>query len=360
MSLLNIKNLKVYFRDDRVLTKALDGIDLSIDKDEVVGLVGESGSGKTMTALSIMRLLPFGGYIESGEITFEGKNLLDLKEKEMLDIRGEKIGMVFQEPFTSLNPVLRVGEQISEAILTHTSTSAIEAEREAKDLLRKVRIDDPQKVYFDYPHQLSGGQRQRVMLAAALSLKPKLLIADEPTTALDVTIESEILSLLSDMKRDFGISILFITHDIGVVNEIADRMIVMKDGRIVEVGTKDAIMQSPKAPYTRRLLDAVPRINLEEIRMQDRESDTFLKIDSIKKAFSIERGFLKSTVGRIEAVDGVSLKIAKGETLGLVGESACGKTTLGKIIVGLLEPDSGSIIINGRELKVLLKRHLKR
>jgi ABC-type microcin C transport system duplicated ATPase subunit YejF len=353
--MLEIKNLKVYFRHDHMTVKAVDGIDLSIRENEVVGLVGESGSGKTVTGLSIMKLVPEGGYIEGGSITFEGGDLKSLDDSLMLDIRGKKISMIFQEPFTSLNPVFRVGEQISEAILAHSHIRKIEADREARSLLEKVQIRNPDKVFYDYPHQLSGGQRQRVMIAMALALKPRLLIADEPTTALDVTIQAEILKLLLRLKDEFKLSVLFITHDFGVINEVADRILVMKDGKIVEEGRKEDILSSPKHPYTRKLLGAIPKIELDK-RLGKEGVDIFIKVDSVSKTFAIERGLWRKKVGEIRAVDGVSLDLKKGKTMGLVGESASGKTTLGRLILGLLAPDSGKILIEERELNNYLNK----
>lgn len=353
--LLAVKGLKVYFRNQREVVKAIDGIDLDIDENEVVGLVGESGSGKSMTALSIMRLVPQGGSLEGGKIVFEGRDMLSLNESEMLKVRGCKISMIFQEPFTSLNPVMRVGEQVGEVLSAHRSFSKREVYEEVLRLFDKVRMDNPKRIYFDYPHQLSGGQRQRAMIAMALALNPKLLIADEPTTALDVTIQSEILKLLRNLKKEFKMSVLFITHDFGVINEVADRVFVMKDGRIVEQGRKDYILKSPAHPYTRRLLEAIPRPEREETTPFPGKADVLVEIKDISKSFSIERGFRRRKVGEVKAVEGVSLVLRKGRTLGLVGESASGKTTLGRMLLGLTEPDSGKIVIDGKDLKECLR-----
>jgi len=319
--LLDVKGLKVYFKDENRVTKALDGIDFAVRDNEVVGLVGESGSGKTMTALSVMGLLPKGGYVEAGNIFFSGRDLLRLDGAAMRGIRGRYISMIFQEPFTSLNPVLSIGEQIEEAIRAHKALSKQDLRREAEALLMKVRIENPGKIYHDYPHQMSGGQRQRVMIAMALALGPRLLIADEPTTALDVTIQSEILRLILRIKKEFSMSVLFITHDVGVVNEIADRILVMKKGRIVEKGAKGDILKSPKHPYTKKLLDAVPKVRTKTDGVRERTTP-FIRIKSLTKKFAIKRGLLKKKTGETKAVDEVSLDIKKGETLGLVGESA--------------------------------------
>ena len=258
--LLTVKDLKAHFKHDDGIVKAVDGVSFGIRENEVLGLVGESGSGKTVTALSIMRLIPRKEYVESGEIMFGRHNLLALSEKELVKMRGSEIAMIFQEPFTSLNPVLRIGEQVDETILAHKRVSAKEAKKESLSLLEKVKIRDPERIYDSYPHLLSGGQRQRAMIAMAVALNPKLLIADEPTTALDVTTQAEILELILGLKKDLNMSILFITHDFGIIRRVADRVLVMKEGRSVEVGAKDEILSSPRENYTKELLAAVPRI----------------------------------------------------------------------------------------------------
>lgn len=344
MSLLKVKDLKVYFRDAKTLVKAVDGVSFDINENEIVGLVGESGSGKTITGYAVMGVLPGEAKIEEGSIEFEGRDILGLSEKEMLDIRGKKIAVVFQEPFTSLNPVLRVGYQIEE--MTKNKTEAL-------GLLEKVRIKDPERVFYAYPHQLSGGQRQRAMIAMAIALTPKLLIADEPTTALDVTIQSEILKLLRDLKRDLNLAILFITHDFGIINEMAERILVMKEGRIVESASKKDILSTPKHEYTKRLIEAVPKITdhrpqtIPRLRsgQADHRPEVFIEVRNLSKSFPIERGIFKREVARVKAVKNVSIKIEEGKTLGLVGESGCGKSTLGRLLLGLEKPDSGKILI---------------
>jgi peptide/nickel transport system ATP-binding protein len=357
--LLDVKGLKVYFEDGGRVTKAVDGIDFAIAADEVVGLVGESGSGKTMTALASMGLVPPGGRIAGGSLNFEGQDLAKLSEQELCEIRGREISMIFQEPFTSLNPVIRVGEQVTEAILVHKKTSKEEAEEAALEILKKVKIKDPKRAYTDYPHRLSGGERQRIMIAMALALRPKLLIADEPTTALDVTIQAEILDLLRELKKELKMSILFITHDLAVVNNIADRVVVMKDGRIVEEGPTAEILNMPKDPYTQKLLAAIPKIG-EGAVLPTEISDSAVNMATISKRFTVERGLLRKKVGEVKAVDNVTLELKRGKTLGLVGESASGKTTLGRILLGLEEPDSGKVTIEGRGLAESLKKEPKK
>ncbi|MFH1753635.1 MAG: ABC transporter ATP-binding protein [Candidatus Omnitrophota bacterium] len=353
--LLEVKDLKVYFDNDNGETvKAVDGISFGVGEDEVVGIVGESGSGKTMTALSVMRLIPPTGRFAGGEILFSGRDLLKLDEESMRQARGQSISMIFQEPFTSLNPVFMIGDQIVESVLAHKQVPAQEAKDLAVELLKKVQMKDPDTVYHKYPHQLSGGQRQRVMIAMALALGPKLLIADEPTTALDVTIQAEILALIAKLKRELNMSIIFITHDLGVVNAVADRIFVMKDGKIVESGAKRDIMKAPKHPYTKKLLDAIPKIETDKGADHIERGD-FVKVESLCKTYSIERGIWRKKVGQVKALDGVTLEIKRGGTLGLVGESASGKSTLGRLILGLEEPDSGRITIDGKPLAQHLK-----
>jgi peptide/nickel transport system ATP-binding protein len=364
---LKIQDLKSGFIVSDNYAEAIRGIDLSVAENEVVGLVGESGCGKTATALSIMRLLPENGRIKSGEILFEGKNLLSLSEKEMLDIRGQRIAMIFQEPFTALNPVIRIGSQISEAVLAHPVRNIISngagkhiskegARALALDLLKQVRLDDPQRIYYSYPHQLSGGQRQRVLIAIALVHNPGLLIADEPTTALDVTTQSEILQLLLELKKEMKMSVLFITHDLGIINEVADKICVMKDGSIVERGNKNEILSAPKHQYTKRLIAALPDIDGASTEAAGVDSaDILIETKSLSKSFAIQRGLLRKATGEIKAVKDVNLRIKKGEAFGLVGESGCGKTTLGRLLIGLITPDQGEIFVSGKPLRKYLK-----
>ncbi|NQT47000.1 MAG: ABC transporter ATP-binding protein [Candidatus Omnitrophica bacterium] len=258
-TLLEIKGLKTHFYTSRGVVKAVDGIDLIVKRGETVGLVGESGCGKTVTGLSIIRLISEPGRIVEGKVIFDGDDLLGLKKERMRKIRGEGIGMVFQEPLTSLNPVLRIGDQLTEAVIVHRKSSAIEAEREALALLDEVKIDSPKQTLWAYPHQLSGGMRQRVGIAMALMLKPKLVLFDEPTTALDVTVQSGILQLLKGLRQKMGLSSLFITHDLSVAAQLADRIVVMYAGKVVEDAKAGDIFKKPRHPYTKGLLDSIPK-----------------------------------------------------------------------------------------------------
>lgn len=354
--LLEIKNLKTGFITDECYQEVLHGIDVSISENEIVGLVGESGCGKTITAYSVLGLLPKNAKVAGGEVIFEGANLLNSSEEELRNARGQKIAMIFQEPFTALNPVIKVGEQIKESVLAHKKIKEENAESMVFELLKKVHIKDPKRLYYDYPHQLSGGQRQRVLIAMALILEPKLLIADEPTTALDVTTQHEILKLLLELKKNMKMSILFITHDFGIISEVANKVLVMKEGVIVERGEKKEILSLPQHPYTKKLLKAVPRIeDTEKEKRTESTGNIIIETKSLSKSFILERGFLKGVRGKVDAVRDLNLVIKEGETLGLVGESGCGKTTVGKLLLGLLKPDGGEILLEGKSLKKQLK-----
>ena len=259
--LLEVRGLKTYFRQENKIFKAVDGVDFTVRAGEVLGIVGESGCGKSVTSLSIMRLLSEKGYIPDGKILLDGVNLLELSEKDMNQIRGQKIAMIFQDPMVSLNPVFSVGDQISEAIRAHTKASKKEARMQALEMLKKVGIPSPERRLDEYPHQLSGGMRQRVMIAMALCLKPRLLIADEPTTALDVTIQAQILQLLRQLNRDMGMSVMMITHDLGVIADICDRVVVMYAGKVVESAEVKELFANPRHPYTNGLMKAIPKLN---------------------------------------------------------------------------------------------------
>lgn len=348
MALLEVRDLKVTFGRGAAITEALNGVSFDIFENEIVGLVGESGSGKTIAGYSIMGLLPEEARIEGGSVKFKGMEIIGLPDKKMQNIRGKKIAMVFQEPFTSLNPVLNIGCQVREALLAHKNISKDTAEEETIKLLEKVKIKNSGRIILDYPHQLSGGERQRVMIAMAIAAGPDLLICDEPTTALDVTIQKEILDLILELKKEMRLSVLFITHDFSIIDKMADRVIVMRNGRIVEAGRKTHILSAPANFYTKRLLEAVPKIGKStEYRAQSTE--LFIETKNLCKSFPVERGFLRKEVSRVYAVQDVSLKIDKGKTMGLVGESGSGKSTLGRMLLGLEKPDSGKVFIKGEK-----------
>jgi len=438
-SLLRVANLRTWFNTQAGPLRAVDGISFEINKGETFALLGESGSGKSLTALSIMRLLPAAGNV-SGSVYLDGQDLMRLPEMEMRTIRGVRIAMIFQEPMTSLNPVLSVGEQIGEALLRHRGLKGGIAFAKAVELLDAVGIVDPRRRYTEYPHQLSGGMKQRVMIAIALAGEPELLIADEPTTALDVTIQAQILDLMRKLQRDLGMAILLITHDLGVVSEMADRVAVMYAGQIVELAEREHFFSNPQHPYTKKLFDSLPGMGKRGERLavirgsvpplteiftgcrftprcdyawqtcKDRvpawitsdqtgaalspgvlchlydpevaatksavqttinlpntsvgieqsvgakaaeKADALLQVRDLKVYFPIQKGLFKRTVGYVRAVDGVTLDIPKGRTLALVGESGSGKTTVGKGILQLVRPTSGSVQFGNTDLRKL-------
>ncbi len=346
--LLEVENLSVNFRvEDRVI-EAVKGACFTLDKGETLALVGESGSGKTVTALSILKLLPYPkAWHPAGTIRLGGIEVLSADEATLRQIRGNRVGIVFQEPMTSLNPLHTVERQISEVLQLHRGMRREEARARALELLRLVGIDDAERRLDAYPHQLSGGQRQRVMIAMAIANEPDLLIADEPTTALDVTIQAQILKLIKELQQRLGMAVLIITHDLTIVRRIADRVCVMKDGEIVEQGATARIFDAPRHPYTRELLAAEPKG--EPLRPRD-GAPVVLEARGLKVHFPIQRGFLKRTVGWIRAVDGVDLALREGETLGVVGESGSGKTTLGLALLRLIA-SRGDIVFQGRNIQ---------
>jgi len=346
--LLELRDLRIAFKHDGELVEAVHGVDLRVDENQIIGLVGESGSGKTVSALSIIRLLPKNNCIVSGENVFKGKDIFKSSDQDIRRLRGSEIAMIFQEPFTSLNPVLKSGEQIDEVMLFHEDIDEKSSKKRSLRLLEKVRMNDPERIYDSYPHMLSGGERQRVMIAMAIALSPKLLIADEPTTALDVTVQSEILEIIRSLKKDLKMSVLFITHDFGIINNIAEKVFVMKEGRIVETGNKDEILRFPKGTYTRKLLEAVPRITTGgENKIPQKSADNIITVKNLEKIFFTQKGILKKRKAGVQALKHIDLEIKKGRTLGIVGESGSGKTTLGKVLVGLLKADSGEIRVKG-------------
>jgi peptide/nickel transport system ATP-binding protein len=335
---------------------AMEGVSLWVAANEIVCVVGESGSGKSMTANAIMRLLPNDVEIDAGRILFEGRDLAGVSEADMRKVRGAGIAMIFQEPMTALNPLRSIGDQIGEMFEIHTELSKREIAARVLALLEEVRIPDPVSAAKAYPHELSGGQRQRAMIAMALALDPKVLIADEPTTALDVTTQAQILELIRDMQRRKGTAVLFITHDFGVVAEIADRVVVMRQGRVVEQGTTSAVLDNPQHPYTRQLIAAVPPLKAPPPRALS--ADPILTIDHVSKTYRTG-GFLGRGQRVTHAVKDVSLVLPKGGTLGIVGESGSGKSTLARCLVRLIDPESGEIRLNGRDLACLTREEMR-
>jgi peptide/nickel transport system ATP-binding protein len=360
-ALLTVKDLRVAFATQSGRVQAVDGVSFELEPGEVLAIVGESGSGKSVTAQTILGLTRSPNAEIEGSIKLGGKELVTASEGELRDVRGAQVGMVFQDPMTSFNPVYRIGRQIAEAIRAHRGeVSKAEARERAVELLDSVGIPDAGRRIDDYPHEFSGGMRQRAMIAMALALDPEVLIADEPTTALDVTVQAQILALLERLNRERGLATILITHDLGVVAEVADRVLVMHDGEIVERGDLDQIFYSPTDPYTRRLLDAVVRIDTAAPLRARRESEPLLEVTDLVKHFPLKRGLLiNREVDRVRAVDGVSFSVRQGETLGLVGESGSGKSTLSRAILQLLAPSSGSVRFEGREIVGLSRRALQ-
>lgn len=403
--LLEVKNLVTEFNTESGVVKAVNDVSFSLNKREIIGIVGESGSGKSVTSLSVMRLIPNPpGKISSGDIIYykDGKpiSLVGLSEKEMRSYRGNDIAMIFQEPMTSLNPVYTCGDQVMEAILLHQKVSKKEAEKLTLELFEKVKLPNPKRILNSYPHQLSGGQKQRVMIAMAMSCKPQLLIADEPTTALDVTVQKTILELIAELSRETGMSTIFITHDLGVIAEIADKVVVMYKGKIVEQGSVLDIFENPQHPYTKGLLACRPPLEkrLRQLpvisdfmdekpdgTVSEKNSDMHqlidamvvspedtqarfeklqtqqpvLQLEGIKTWFPSKTNIFGKPLEYVKAVDDVSFNVHPGETLGLVGESGCGKTTLGRTILRLVEPTAGKIIFEGKDLRAMGQKELK-
>src|SRR5712672_2223695 len=350
--LLDVRDLSVAFGS----TLAVDSVSFSIKRGECVALVGESGSGKSVSALSVLRLLPYPSASHpSGAIRFKGRDLLGSSEREMREIRGNDISIIFQEPMTSLNPLHTIESQIREILSLHHGISGSMARARTLELLTQVGIPDPESRLQSFPHQLSGGQRQRVMIAMALANEPDLLIADEPTTALDVTVQAQILKLLKDLQSRLGMAILFITHDLGIVRKVADRVCVMKQGKIVEHGAVEAVFSAPQHPYTRELIAAEPKGDPAPLNPH---GDVMIRTDDLKVWFPIKRGVLRKVVGHIKAVDGVTIEVRRGETLGIVGESGSGKTTLGLAILRLISSD-GPIVFMGNKLQGLKFKEMR-
>ena len=407
--LLEIRDLRINFASDEGEVQAVKGISFDLFRGETLGIVGESGSGKSVTSLSIMRLISTPpGKIESGSITYytpdnQAINILELPEKDLQKLRGNAIAMIFQEPMTSLNPVMRSGHQVDEALILHKKWSRAEAKKETLALFEKVRLPDPERMYNAYPHELSGGQKQRVMIAMAMSCKPDILIADEPTTALDVTVQKAILELMNDLKTDIDASVMFITHDLGVIAEIADRVLVMYKGEIVEQGTVSEIFKNPKHPYTKGLLACRPPLDfrmkklpvvadfmeviktengtqiiekqhsihdvIDKYKITNEETQArldkiflqkpLLKVENLKTYFPIKTSWFGKTTEYVKAVDDVSFDVFRGETLGLVGESGCGKTTLSRTLLQLTKTTSGNIFYENTDLTTLSNSQMR-
>ena len=392
--LLSIQNLKVSFKHEKEWVEAVHGIDLEVFSGRTLGLVGESGSGKSVSSLSVMRLLnERNSRIAADSILLEGEEIKDFTESQMAEVRGKRIAMIFQEPMTSLNPVYKCGYQVSEMIRQHEEVSKKAARERVINLFKQVMLPRPEAIYDSYPHELSGGQKQRVMIAMAIACQPQLLIADEPTTALDVTVQLEILKLLRQLQSETGMGMIFITHDLGVVAEIADDVAVMHNGEIMERGTVQQILNHPQHPYTQGLLACRPPMDirlkrlpivkefldgqwqggkeqiLRDLQISDEERQArlkqlyshtpLLKVEHLKTWYPLRKGVLSRIYGHVKAVDDVSLEVYEGETLGLVGESGCGKTTLGRSILRLVEPTGGKVWFNGIEVTALKGQSLR-
>ncbi len=344
--LVQVRNLGVAFKAGQAVSTAVKGVSFNIGRGETVALVGESGSGKTVSALSIMKLLNYPAASHpTGEIYFEGRNLLNLSEDEMREIRGRRISIIFQEPMTSLNPLHTIERQVSEIVQVHRGLGPEAARARTLDLLHKVGIRDPEKRLTAYPHQMSGGQRQRVMIAMALANEPDLLIADEPTTALDVTIQAQILELLKKLQAEMGMAMLLITHDLGIVRRMANRVYVMKSGEVVEEGAAEQVFTRPQHAYTKHLVAAEPK---GKPGLPDDSQPIVVETQDLKVWFPIRKGLLRKTVDHVKAVDGLSLKLRAGQTVGVVGESGSGKTTLGLAILRLISSNGPILYLGNR------------
>jgi microcin C transport system ATP-binding protein len=354
--LLAIRDLSIAFGQGSREVLAVDRVSFDIREGETMALVGESGSGKSVTALSVMRLLPHpAARHPSGSIKFQGRELLTMREQQIREVRGNDVTIIFQEPMTSLNPLHTIEKQIMEILSLHQGLSGAAARSRVVELLEQVGIPDPAGRLASYPHQLSGGQRQRVMIAMALANRPDLLIADEPTTALDVTVQAQILKLLKDTQTQLGMSMLFITHDLGIVRKLADRVCVMQRGKIVEQGDVERVFTGPEHPYTRALLAAEPKPDPAPPRP---DAPVVIETKDLKVWFPVKRGVLRKVVGHIKAVDGVSIELRKGETLGVVGESGSGKTTLGLAILRLIS-SAGPIVFMGHGINGLKFKQMR-
>ncbi|MBN9351519.1 MAG: ABC transporter ATP-binding protein [Chitinophagaceae bacterium] len=389
-SLLRINNLSVDFLSEGRRNHALKNISLDIQKSEIVAVVGESGSGKTVTSLSILNLLPKSAEVVSGEILIDYQNtrtdLLKAHSSVLKDIRGNRISMIFQEPMTSLNPVMKCGKQVAEVLQRHRKISKRQAFQRTVDLFKKVRLPNPENIFYRYPHELSGGQKQRVMIAMAVGCEPELLIADEPTTALDVMVQKSIVELLKELQQSMGMGVLYITHDLGLVKEIADRVVVMYRGDIIETGTREKIFTNPEKDYTKALLSCHPRpeykgkplpmvsdfIKLKDeeilhfsavlsngLKHENTEGNNLIEVKNLSVKYPLKKNFFGKILTEYNAVDHVSFNIKRGETLGLVGESGCGKTTLGRVLLRLINPSSGQVFMDGQDFLGINENELR-
>ena len=383
--LLSVKKLSISFNSNNVLNKAVNSISFDVYENEIVGVIGESGSGKSVTALSLMRLIQFSEKTKfSGTVTYKGMDIKELSEKEIQSVRGREIAMVFQEPMSALNPSMTCGSQVREILLHHDIVNKKDLNDEVLRLFNSVKIPDAHMAVQKYPHELSGGQQQRVMIAMAIACKPKILIADEPTTALDVTVQKEIIALLSSIQKETKMSIIFISHDLALVSEISNRILVMYKGRIIENGDTNTVLKTPKEPYTKALISAKPKTGkrlkklptikdilsgsnkLEIITKKEREkrhkkiynSPPILRVENLEKIYFKRYGLFSGKTS-FKAIDNVSFKLFEGETLGLVGESGCGKSSLGNAILQLNRATSGSVFYKGKNLHKLSKKDLR-
>ncbi|AOW21186.1 ABC transporter ATP-binding protein [Urechidicola croceus] len=379
--LLSIKNLEISFVSEGEKNEVIHSISFNLFSNEILGVVGESGSGKSVSSLAIMGLLPKSKTHILGDIKYDGRDLLNFSENEFRKIRGNKISMIFQEPMSSLNPSLKCGFQVMEIIQEHEGVTNLNAKKQVIELFKKVKLPRPETIFNQYPHQISGGQKQRVMIAMAIACKPQILIADEPTTALDVTVQKEIILLLKELQRETEMSIIFISHDLALVSEIANRVIVMHKGNIVEQGDVKAVFKSPKQQYTKALINSKPSLDIrlkqlptvndyinntvkntivsdierEKNHLNIYSKEPVLEVKNLKKYFFSNRKWFSKKQNLVKAVDDVSFKIYEGETVGLVGESGCGKTTLGRTILGLELITEGKIIYKGKDVSKLTK-----
>ena len=357
--ILDIKGLSIALPKGSDRALALDALDLQVNSGEIVCLVGESGSGKSLTAGAVMRLLPEPHvHVASGQVLFDGEDVLAKSESQMRALRGNAMSMIFQEPMTALNPQKTVGWQLDEVLRLHMKASRKERRAHALSMLQRVHIPEPDSAYHAYPHQISGGQRQRVMIAMALSLSPRLIIADEPTTALDVTTQLQVLKLIADLQSENGAGVLFITHDFGVVAEIADRVVVLQHGQMVETGTATQVLNAPKHPYTQSLIAAVPDLTPPPATLLD-DAPVVLRGSALNKSFIARGGLLSGRRNAVKAVKDVSFELRSGQTLGVVGESGSGKTTVSRIVTRLLEADSGSVNLGGTDLLSCSARQMR-